>query len=194
MRVRNAVRYSLAQESIPTTQPNPVFCAANPREIEMLFRIGIFASCLTVLFAAMACSKAKIDPCSLLSVSEAQLFDDTILLSKAFPPKGKDNNDLCLYYNAKGEPRLMVFLWSDDKSDPLETTKSGMRGKELEIIEVAGIGDKAAAGFSAGDLKLFAARNKKGMIGVRVRDPIRQEDERFEQVKALVSKLLARLK
>lgn len=158
-----------------------------------LFRVAAFVSCVMLVFMASGCSTAKFDPCSLLDVSEAQLFDDTISSSRAFPPKGAEKNDLCLYYNAEGEPRLMVFVWSDSKIDPLETTKSGKGGGESDAVEITGVGEKAAAGFDSGFLKLLAARNKTGMIGVRVRDPVKQDDERFEDLKTLVSKLLGRL-
>lgn len=162
----------------------------------MVSRLGLSASWVVVLLAlaTSGCSKKRIDPCGLLGVSEAQLFDDTISSSRTFPPKGAEKNDLCLYYNANGEPRLMVFVWSDDKVDPIETTKSGLKGSESEVIEITGIGEKAAAGFRSGELKLFAARNRKGMIGVRVRDPVMRDDARFDNVKALAAKLLGRLK
>jgi hypothetical protein len=159
----------------------------------MLSRFGLFVSCLVVLLTASGCSKPKLDPCSLLGVSEAQLFDSTISISKAFPPQGDEKNDLCLYYNANEEPRLMLFVWIDDNIDPMEVTKSGMTGSGSEVIEITGVGEKAAAGFASRELKLFAARNEKGMIGVRVRDPMTQDDPEFDEVKALVAKLLGRL-
>lgn len=155
----------------------------------------IVASCLCFAFLSLAlgCSKPRLDPCELLNVSEAQLFDSTISISKAFPPKGDEKNDLCLYYDANGEPRLMLFVWGANKIDPVDTVQSGMRDSESVIIEISGVGDKAAAGFQAGELKLFAAGNNKGTIGVRVRDQIRQQDPRFDDVKALVEGVLGRL-
>jgi hypothetical protein len=145
------------------------------------------------LFMLQGCSNAPLDPCSLLGIGEAQLFDATISSSMAFPPQGAEKNELCVYSNANGDPRLMVFVWSDPAIDPVDATKSGMSEGDTRIVEIAGVGDKAAAGFGSGQLKLFAARNSKGMIGVRVRDPITQRDAKFDEVKALVAKLLARL-
>ena len=155
---------------------------------------GWVVFCSVLSLAASGCSKAKLDPCSLLGVGEAQLFDSTVSISKAFPPRGAEKNDLCLYYDANGEPRLMVFVWSDPDIDPVDAIKSGMSESGSTTIGIAGVGEKAAAGFDSGELKLFAARNKKGMIGVRVRDPIAQSDAKFENVKALVAKMLDRLK
>ena len=150
--------------------------------------------CLALLSTVTGCSKAKLDPCSLLGVGEAQGFDSTISTSKAFPPIGAEKNDLCLYYNANGEPRLMLFVWTDPKADPVGAVTSGMTAGDSKIIEIQAVGEKAAAGFASGELKLLAARNKKGMIGVRVRDPIMQSDAKFDDVKALVAKLVGRLK
>ena len=160
----------------------------------MIARPGLSGLCLMVLAATLGCSKAKVDPCGLFSVSEAQLFDSTISASKAFPPKGDEKNDLCLYYNANGEPRLMLFVWSAHKIDPVEAVQSGMRESDSRIVEITGVGEKAAAGFRAGELRLFAAGNKKGTIGARVRDPMTQDDPKFDEVKALVARVLGRLK
>jgi len=160
----------------------------------MSTRCRLLVSCLVLLFAVSGCSKAKLDPCSLLGIGEAQGFDSTISISKAFPPKGAEKNDLCLYYNANGEPRLMLFVWTDPKADPVDAVTSGMSAGDSKIVEIPAVGEKAAAGFASGELKLLAARNKKGMIGVRVRDPIMQSDAKFDDVKALVAKLLGRLK
>ena len=146
-----------------------------------------------LLFAVAGCSSTQSDPCRLLGVAEAQSFDATISSSMAFPPQGTEKNDLCVFSNANGDPRLMVFVWSDPTIDPLDATKSGMRDGDARVVEIAGVGQKAAAAFGSGELKLFAARNSKGMIGVRVRDPIRQTDAKFDDVKALVTKLLGRL-
>ena len=146
-----------------------------------------------LLFAVAACSSTQRDPCSLLGVGEAQSFDATISSSMAFPPQGAEKNDVCVYSNASGDPRLMVFVWSDPTIDPVDATKTGMSDGDARVVEIAGVGDKAAAGFGSGQLKLLAARNSKGMIGVRVRDPITERDAKFDEAKALVAKLLGRL-
>ena len=88
----------------------------------------------------------------------------------------------------------MLFVWTDPKADPVDAVRSGMTAGDSEVVEISAVGEKAAAGFASGELKLLAARNKKGMIGVRVRDPITQGDAKFDDVKALVAKLLGRLK
>lgn len=158
------------------------------------FRLLVLCPVLVLASSGAGCSKAKLDPCSLLGVGEVQAFDSTISTSQAFPPKGAEKNDLCLYYNANGDPRLMVFVWTDPAIDPADTIRSGMSDSGSRVIDIAGVGENAAAGFGSSGLKLFAARNKKGMVGVRVRDPLTQSDPKFEDVKALVATLLGRLK
>ena len=96
--------------------------------------------------------------------------------------------------NANGDRRLMLFVWTDPKTDPVNVVTSGMTASNSKIVEIPTVGDKAAAGFASGKLKLFTARNRKGMIGIRVREPIMQDDEKFDDVKALVATLLGRLK
>jgi len=89
----------------------------------------------------------------------------------------------------------MLFVFDDKSSNPLSVVRSGMKGASDRVIEVAGVGDNAAAGFASGEeLRLFAARSKGGMIGVRVRDPVREDDEKFNDVKALAANALRRLK
>jgi hypothetical protein len=71
-----------------------------------------------------------------------------------------------------------------------------MKGSD-RIVEVGGVGTSAAAGFGAAEgetLKLFAAQAKGGMVGLRVRDPVKFGDEKFNSVKALAGKALERLK
>jgi hypothetical protein len=98
-----------------------------------------------------------------------------------------------MYYNANGDPRLMVFVWRDPTIDPVDAIEVGMSDGDSKVVEITGVGERAAAGFGSGQLKLFAARDSNGMIGVRVRDPIRQNDAKFAEVKTLVAKLLGRL-
>lgn len=160
--------------------------------MKMISRLGLLV-CFVVLSFSSGCTKSKLNPCGLLDLTEIQAFDDTISTSQSSPPKGEETNDLCLYYNASGEPRLMVFVWSDQHADPFEVTRKGMGDGDSEVVEILGVGDKAAAGFNAGELKLFAASNQNGMIGIRVRDPVTRNDAKLDEVKSLTAKLLAHL-
>ena len=153
------------------------------------------------LFVSVAgCSKpplpVKTNPCDLLSVSEAQSIDGTITATQRFPPKKGETDELCVYQDAKGEARLMLFVWRDKSANPMKEVKVGMKDARDKIVEVGGIGDRAAAGFSGSDgtLKLLAARTKLGMVGLRVRDPVKEGDEKYNNVKLWTGKALDRLK
>lgn len=159
----------------------------------MSCKARLFLVCSVLPLTVAGCTSSQLDPCTLLGIGEAQLFDGAISSSRAFPPQGAEKNDLCMYYNVSGDPLLMVFVWSDPTIDPLDAIRAGMSDGETRVVEIAGVGDRAAAGFGSSQLKLLAARTSNGMIGVRVREPIRQTDARFDDVKALVAKLLGRL-
>ena len=128
------------------------------RLISMSSSARFFLVCSVLMFTVPGRSNTQLDPCSLLSVSEAQFFDASISISRAFPPQGVEKNDLCLYYNVNGDPRLMVFVWSDPTIDPVDATKAGMIEGDSTVVDVTGVGEKAAAGFESGQLKLFAAQ------------------------------------
>ena len=155
---------------------------------------------LSLLVSIAGCAKApvpvKANPCDLLSVSEAQMIDGTIAATSRFPPKKGETDELCVYQDAKGEARLMLFVWRDKSADPMKEVKVGMKDARDKIVEVGGIGERAAAAFSASDgtLKLLAARTKLGMVGLRVRDPVKEGDDKYNNVKLWTAKALDRLK
>ena len=65
------------------------------------------------------------------------------------------------------------------------------------VVEVPGVGEQAAAGFSAIDgdtLQLFAARTENGMVGIRVQEAVTENDEKFGVIKSLTAIALARVK
>jgi len=161
------------------------------RYIQML----VFAG---VLISIAACSKAptRANPCDLLTVSEAQSIEGTILEAKRFPRKKGEANELCMFFDGNGEAYLMLFVFDDKSADPLTMIQSGTKGGADRFVEVSGVGAAAAAGFSAKDdtLKLFAARSQAGMIGIRVRNPVKEDDEKFNDVKTLAITALGRLK
>lgn len=153
---------------------------------------------ISLLSGLAGCSKvpARSNPCELVSVSEAQAIDSGIAKSQWFPRKKGEANELCVFLDANGEGRLMLFLFDDKAADPLAAVKSGMKGADDKVVEVSGVGEKAAAGFDAdgGALKLFAARSRSGMIGIRVREPVKETDESFNDVKSMAAAALRRIK
>jgi hypothetical protein len=154
---------------------------------------------MSLLVLVSGCSKTstRANPCDLLRLSETQSLDGTITKAQWFPPKKGETDELCVYEDTNAEPRLMLFVWRDKSSDPVNRVRSGMKSVNDKIIEVSGIGGKAAAGFSVSEgevLKLFAAESRGGTIGIRVRDPVKEGDEKFNTVKTLAATALGRLK
>lgn len=158
------------------------------------FRI-VFATGLLVFIAACSKTPARTNPCDLLTVSEAQSIEGAIAEAKWFPRKKGEANELCMYFDANGEAHLMLFVFDDRSAEPLATIKSGMKGGADRFVEVSGVGERAAAGFSSKDdaLKLFAARSRAGVIGIRVRQPVKEDDEKYNDVKMLAITALGRL-
>ena len=156
----------------------------------------LVAAILLLLVAACSKAPAKTNPCGLLTVGDAQSFDGAITEAKWFPRKKGEANELCMYFDGKGEAHLMLFVFDDKSADPLATIQAGMKGGADRFVEVGGVGNKAAAGFGAADdaLKLLAARSSAGVIGIRVRQPVKEDDEKFNDVKALAITALGRLK
>jgi len=161
-----------------------------------MLKILVSASMLAFL---PGCSKspARANPCDLLPLAEAQSLDSTIVKTQWLPQKKGAKDELCFYEDANGEPRVMLFVWHQKPSDAHSTVRSGMKSAADRIVDVGGVGEQAAAGFSyaEGDvLKLFAAQSKSGMVGIRVRDPVKEGDPKFGDLKAVAAKALARLK
>jgi len=149
-----------------------------------------------LLMLLSGCSKtAPSNPCDLLTVDEARRLDLTIAKAQWVPAKTGETDELCAYQDAKGDQRLALSVRRDRSADPLAAVKADAQIGD-KPVPVGGVGEKAAAVFASGGdvLKLFAASSKGTMIGIRVRDPVRLGEERFEDVKALAAKALGRLK
>ena len=160
-------------------------------------RAVLGVGCATILLASAGCSKGsgKLNPCDLVALSEAQSVDAAITKTQSYPPQ--KGEELCVYLDQGGEPRLMLFVWRDKKSDPQAVVRAGMKSASDRVVPVIGVGNSAAAGFSAAEgevLKLFAAESKGAVIGLRVRDPVKEGDEKYSRVRALASSAVGRLK
>lgn len=162
------------------------------------FRTAPTLAAVIVLVFVAACSKtpARKNPCDLLSVSEAQSIESAITQAKWSPGKEGQAKELCTYYDGNGEAHLMLFVFHDKSADPLLAIQTGMRDGADRFVQVIGVGESAAAGFSSGDdtLKIFLARSQAGMIGIGVRFPVREDEEKFNDIKRLAAKALGRLK
>jgi hypothetical protein len=164
----------------------------------MCSQISKILTAAIMIIVVTACSKppARVNPCNLLTVTEAQSVQGSITEARWFPRKKGEANELCMYYDGNGEVHLMLFVFDDKSADPLTTIQSGTKGGADRFAEVTGVGEKAAAGFGPPNdiLKLFAARSKGGMIGIRVRQPVYEDDENYNGIKMLAITALGRLK
>ena len=162
------------------------------------FRTVPTLAAVIVLVFVTACSKtpARKNPCDLLSVSEAQSIESGITQAKWLPGKKGEAKELCTYYDSNGEANLTLFVFHDKLADPLMAIQTGMRDGADRFVQVIGVGEAAAAGFSSRDdtMKMFLARSQAGMIGIRVRFPVREDEEKFNDVKRVAAKALGHLK
>ena len=162
------------------------------------FRTASTLAAVIVLVFVTACSKtpARKNPCDILSVSEAQSIGSGITQANWIPGKKGEAKELCTYYDSNGEAQLMLFVFHDKSADPLMAIQTGMRDGADRFVQVIGVGEAAAAGFSSGDdtLKVFLARSQAGMIGIRVHFPVREDEEKFNDVKRLAARALGHLK
>lgn len=136
----------------------------------------------------------RVNPCKLLSTKEVQTLDATITRTEWYPPGKRDTNELCTYNDSSNERRVMLFLWNDKSPDPIDKIRSVMPEGDTRVVEIEGVGETAAAGFEGDLLKLFAAKSAKGMVGIRVREPVKDGSERFDTLKDLAGKALSRVK
>lgn len=162
------------------------------------FRTAPTLAAVIVLVFVAACSKtpARKNPCDLLSVDEAQSIESGITQAKWSPGKEGEAKELCTYSDSSGEAHLMLFVFHDKSADPFMAIQTGMRDGANRFVQVVGVGEAAAAGFNSGDdtLKVFLARSQAGMIGIRVRFPVREDDDKFNDIERVAAKALGRLK
>jgi hypothetical protein len=151
------------------------------------------AALLSMLLSG--CSKPASNPCDLLPANEARLLDGTITKAQWVPAKKGESDELCEYQDANGSQRLAFLVRRDGSADPLAAVRADAKSGD-KPVPVSGVGEKAAVVFaSEGDImKLFTAASKGTMIGIRVQHSVKLGDERFEDVKTVAAKALARVK
>ena len=148
------------------------------------------------MLALAGCTKhTAVDACGLVPVTEAQKVDGTVSRAERMPSNTHDGNELCIFSDAAGERRLMVFYWPTAPAEVSTHVRSSMGASSgVSVVEVPGVGDGAAAGYRDGALKLLAGRNDRGMVGVRVRHPVAEGDPGVAEVASLVARALERLR
>jgi hypothetical protein len=147
------------------------------------------------------CASQGVNPCDLLSLEEAQAFEPDIKGSVWHPAATSraGDNELCVWHDGADENLLMLFYFPSSAAHPADLVASGMSGREMEIIDIEGVGESASAGFGAGGndtggrLGLFAARANGKTIGLRTRNINSVTEEKFQHLRRLASTVLARI-
>ena len=148
---------------------------------------------LVVILGLAACTEARKDPCQLLGVEEVRSVDNTVSDSIWAGRDGERKDDeVCMYHTDAGEPRLMLFVWYDKNADPEMLVSEGSLAADARPVELSGIGSKAFAVYSDGELKLLAVKSERGVVGIRVRKPVSEDSDDFREIAQLAEKALSR--
>lgn len=143
--------------------------------------------------ALSGCAESRRDPCELLTVFEVESVDSTIEYSVwAGKDEGKKENEVCIYYTANGDPRVMLFVWYDRNADPDLLIDDRDAQGNLETVLLPGVGTRAVAAFSEQELKLLAVRSAEGVVGFRVRKPVTRDSVELLEIAQLAEKALSR--
>lgn len=147
----------------------------------------------TLSFLLIAgCSETRRDPCTLISPIEMKSLDaDVTSAAWAGRDEEKRSDEVCMYYAADGDPRVMLFAWYDTGLDAGELVKRGVADNQAEISDVPG--KDAAVAFADGELKLLTAKSEAGVVGLRVRKPVTRDSEEMGKAMEIAQKALSRL-
>jgi len=145
------------------------------------------------MFYLTACSEARRDPCELLTVEDVKSVDDSVAISIWAGRDGERKEDeVCVFHTKDGDPRVMLFVWYDKEKEPEQLVTNGAIDTDAIIVEVPGVGSKAIATFNGDELKTFAVKSARGVVGLRVRKPVRRDSADFNDISQLAEKALSR--
>ena len=159
----------------------------------MLSRAIFLVSSIIFILGLAACTDARKDPCQLLTVADVKSVDNTVADSIWAGRDGERKDDeVCMFHTGDGEPRVMLFVWYDKETDPGMLVSEGAAVSGAEMVELPGIGLKAAATFSDDELKLLAVKSSRGVVGIRVRKSVGKDSADFNEIVQLTEKALSR--
>lgn len=159
----------------------------------MLQKWLLVAVQFVAILAVSACSESREDPCRLLSVDEVVAIDSTVTTAMWAGRDGAQQDDeVCVYYAADGNPRVMLFVWYGSEKEPEDLVRSGGADTSATVLTLAEAGTAAAAAFGDGELKLLAVSSPQGTIGLRVRASVREDSAELDQVVRLARTALNR--
>lgn len=161
----------------------------------------IIAGFIAGLVAVVGCSgkKSNINACAVVNQSEVMSLSIEIKGHDYFPETG-NKPQVCVWHDGSNKNLVMIFYYDSTQVEPVELVKKGMSGKDWRIVQISGVGSAAAAAFSASsegndseEMKLFAAKNGKGAIGIRARNIGNENSDTFIAVKQLANTALNRI-
>ena len=145
-----------------------------------------------VILVLAGCAESRQDPCRLLTVEDASAVDDTVAVAVWAGRDGERKEDeVCVFHDADGEARLMLFVWYDPATDPETLVSEGADMLGGELVEFPDIGSGAFATFQDKELKLLAVRSPLGVVGLRVRKPVRKNSRELNELARLAEKALS---
>jgi hypothetical protein len=148
-----------------------------------------------IITSLTGCSEARMDPCELLSVDDVKELDSTVSISLWAGRGGKKKEDeVCMFYTDKGDPRVMLFVWYDKDKTPRDLVTKGEKDLSNEIVDLDIPGKEAVASFSENNLKLLAVKSSNGIIGLRVRNSIKKDSDGFDTLLDLSGKALSKIR
>jgi hypothetical protein len=129
----------------------------------------------------------------LLSALEVKSIDADVEYSMwAGKNESKRENEVCMYYTAEGDPKVMLFVWYDKDEDPELLVESQGREGDLEVAHVPGVESQAVAAFFEQELKLLAVKSPGGVVGFRVRWPVAKDSPEMLEIARLAETALSR--
>lgn len=147
--------------------------------------IGNTVLIIAGLLAATACGQARLDPCEFLTVDEVATIDSTVSTARwAGRQEPKADNEVCIFYNASGDARVMLFVWYENDSPVSELVAAGS-GNDARLRPFSGTDLEGFASFGNGNLELLAARSAARTVGLRVRAHVSEGSENFSRLVAL---------
>jgi len=159
----------------------------------VLNKFAIHACNVIVILGLAACSEARRDPCQLLTVQDVQSVDNTVSTSIWAGRDGERKVDeVCVFSNNDGFPRVMLFVWYDNDNDPKSLVIKGAADSSAMIVELPEIGPEAAGSFVDHELGLLAVRSAQGVVGLRVKKPVQKNSAEFIEIVQLAEKALSR--
>ena len=140
------------------------------------------------------CSDNRRDPCELMTAMEVKSVDSSVSYSLWAGRDGeKSEDEVCMYYTSEGDPKVMLFVWYDKEKDPSSLVDRQDADDDSVVVDLPGVGSKAVAAFSDSELKLLAVKSVDGVVGIRVRKPVKRDSLELLEIVQLVETALSRI-